>query len=211
MAVWRTSVIVAIFDTNLVVFIEVILIHLFENFTFSLLGLKAQPFFNFLRLFAEVRVDMIETLIPSGISLALQANNVFAETTPELTLAIAPDPSLFGLLRHVVFNHPMLIFEMLLEHLLSVEELGAADLIWPKKLATPSFQLKMLRILVPFPVVFGAEILLALWKGASVRSSVSFHVFSARKIRQSCLCTTRPTYFKSHLRGTDFLHILHIS
>ena len=140
MAVWRTSVIVAIFDTNLVVFIEVILIHLFENFTFSLLGLKAQPFFNFLRLFAEVRVDVIETLIPSGISLARQGNNVFAETTPELALAIAPDPLLFDLLRHlVVFNHPMLIFEMLLEHLLSVEELGAAGLIWPEKLATPSF------------------------------------------------------------------------
>lgn len=40
---------------------------------------------------------------------------------------------------------------------------------------------------MPFPIVFGAKILLALWKGASVWSSVSFHVFSARKIRQSCL------------------------
>jgi hypothetical protein len=133
LAVWRTSVIVTIFDANLVVFIEVILIHLSENFTFSLLGLKAQPFFNFLRLFAEVHVDVIEALIPSGISFALQGNNVFAETTPELALAIAPDPSLFDLLRHLVaINHPMFIFEMLLKHLLSVEELSAAGLIWPE-------------------------------------------------------------------------------
>lgn len=88
---------------------------------------RGKPAPNPFSLLEVLDIDVVETLVPRGKTLALEGNNSPAETTPELRVAIElrllilTDAVLIDCHPHIILAHVMVPFQVLSVHLLPIE------------------------------------------------------------------------------------------
>jgi hypothetical protein len=149
----------------------------------------------------KVVIDVVEALCPGVYSPLLQLNQLVAEATPEAWLAVAPNSTTIELrIDEFLIGHLMRLGQVLLESLSAVANLGAWSPFESLLIASPGFQVKVLRILVTLPVVLAAKGLVARQEGAAVRPLVTLHVFpdplaltTRKRSREHILQFARPT------------------
>lgn len=127
-------------------------------------------------------IDMVEAFIPGLEAFAVQFDDGHAEAAPELALPIATYLRPLRLcLDVIVAELRVVLFEMVDELFTTVEDLGAlVDLAARIGLgAPPAFELVVLRVLVPLPVVLAAEDLAAVLEGAAVGLGMPFLMLPA--------------------------------
>lgn len=131
-------------------------------------------------------IDMVKPLIPSLHPPRLQLDNRLAEATPEAALAISSYAGFFALLANeVVILNVVLLSDMGLEGIPTVEK-PSTLMYFARRfefVAPPGLKpLIMLRMFVPFPVIFTTKCLEAIGMSATPRTCVALLVFSGTHV-----------------------------
>lgn len=146
------------------------------------MAVDGHPVADALALLEMPVVHMIEAFVPRLEAFAVQLDDGHAEAAPELPLTV---PTYLRPLRLrlnvIVAARRVVVFEMVDEFFATVEDLRAlVDLAAGIGLAAaPAFELVVLRVLVPLPVVLAAEDLAAVLEGAAVGLGMPFLVLPA--------------------------------
>jgi hypothetical protein len=129
----------------------------------------------------EVIIDVVKAFAVRRPALASRFDRLLAETAPEARIKVAAHAALGEfLIEDGVVADVVVPLEMEFEGLSAVADLAAFWLLWVVGQllgASPYFELEVLAVLVPLPIVLAAELLVALSKGAGVGLRVSFLVF----------------------------------
>lgn len=128
----------------------------------------------------EVVVDVVKALVPGGDALGREVDAAGAESAPELVLLVRAQVLPLHLLLH---QSPVVnlvrVSQVSPERLGMIAHLGARPLA-RLFVALPRLELDVLGVLVTFPVVLAAKLLLAVGKRAPVWALVTLHVFPTR-------------------------------
>ena len=129
----------------------------------------------------EVIIDVVKPFAVRRAALASRLDRLLAETAPEARLKVAAHAAVGEfLVENGMVAEVVVPFEVGFEGLPTVADLAAFWLLRAvgHLLGTsPDFELEVLAILVPLPVVLAAKLLVALGKGAGVGLRVPFLVF----------------------------------
>jgi hypothetical protein len=109
----------------------------------------------------EVVFNVIEALGPGVDSPLLQLNNLITETAPKAGLAVTTDPTIVKCRLDMLVLLLVCFYQVFLKYLFSIEYCRTQAPFWTLFVTAPGFEVKMLRILVSFPGIFGTEGLIA--------------------------------------------------
>jgi hypothetical protein len=123
----------------------------------------------------EVVINVIEALVPGVNSPPLQLNKLITETAPKAGLAVTTDPTIVKCRLDMLVLLLVCIYQVFLKYLSSIECSRTRASFWTFFITAPGFEVKMLGIFVSFPVIFGTESLIPVYKRAAVRAIMSFH------------------------------------
>ena len=123
---------------------------------------------------------MIKPLRERRPSVLLELDRLLAEAAPEARLKVAAVAALgAALLLSLGVGNAVHLREVIREGLSTVADFGAGfgGVALELLVAAPELELDMLTVLVPLPVVLGAESLITVGVGASVRLLMPLAVF----------------------------------
>jgi hypothetical protein len=133
----------------------------------------------------EVIIDVVKPFAVRRAALASRFDRLLAETAPEARLKVAAHAAVGKfLVEDGVVAEVVVPLEMRFEGLSAVADLAA---FWLLRAvghllgASPDFELEVLAVLVPLPVVLAAELLVTFGKGAGVGFRMPFLVFPSAR------------------------------
>lgn len=107
-------------------------------------------------------VNVIKTFRPGIQAFLLEIHGFLTEAAPESRLTITADTATFNLLLDEIgLGYGVFFLDMFLEGLAAVTNFGAGAAFRPFFVAAPGLKVEVLGVLVPFPVVFAAEVFVA--------------------------------------------------
>jgi hypothetical protein len=159
----------------------------------------------------EVVINMVEALGPSIDSPLLQLNQTVTETAPKARLAVATNSTVvkLGLDGVWIKHHLMRFYKMLLESLSAITHLGACAAFKSLFVASPSLEVKVLRIFMTLPIILAAKGLVAGQEGAAIWPLVTLHVFPEQLALH--IKDVENTYFNSQGRPVNLLQVWQVT
>ena len=130
-------------------------------------------------------VNVVEAVCPSFLPPLLDLDDLSAKAAPEPYFTVAADPAvIYFAVDHAWIGNIVISGQVKLE-LLAPMAGFSAELFWidlTLLIAFPQFELVVLTVFMPFPVIFAAKPLETLWKRTAIRLVMAFLVFSASRI-----------------------------
>jgi hypothetical protein len=103
----------------------------------------------------------------------------------------------------------MRFYKMLLESLSAITHLGACAAFKPLFVASPSLEVKVLRIFMTLPIILAAKGLVAGQEGAAIWPLVTLHVFPEQLALH--IKDVENTYFNSQGRPVNLLQVWQVT
>lgn len=144
------------------------------------ISIQLIPLLDPASLFEMIVVDMVEPLIPRIESLFVQLDNLLTKSAPESRLPVPPDLMSLELLTDIIgIVDLMCLLQMGLKELAPIEYFGTLlDPVRTFFMTPPCFDLMVLRVFMPFPIILAAKCFGAGFEGTTIGARMTLLMLS---------------------------------